>query len=90
MRRNAHNSAIDACSIINRLCDIYGCDHICPDTNDRYIIADFIGSFVYNVYLEGQGNKTFDQVVEAARDLKADPNHAVDECEIGSDEEWDR
>lgn len=52
-RRMAHEAAITACSVINRLCDSYGQPKICPETDDRYEIANFVGKFVYEVYLNG-------------------------------------
>ncbi len=55
-RRLAHNVAIDACHGLNRLCDKYGISHICPeDDASREKIAEFIGSYVTEIYNEGIG-----------------------------------
>ncbi len=67
-RKIAHDSAMDACSIINRQCDAYGVAHICPDViveNERQMnrgeVADFAGEFVYKVFQEGKHNVTLEQ-----------------------------
>ena len=68
-RRLAHNVAIDACHGLNRLCDKYGISHICPeDDASREEIAEFIGSYVTEIYNEGIGKGKnplhFDRLVE--------------------------
>lgn len=54
-RRSAHEMAIAACQQINRQCQANGIPNICPDTSDRYEIANFIGDFIQDVYQEGIG-----------------------------------
>lgn len=75
-RRIAHDSAIDACRQINRLCDRYNEKRICPETDDRYVIADYIGRFVYEVYQKGQSqtrnvdlskSNVIDDIIENAK-----------------------
>lgn len=55
-RRMAHESAIASCNCLNRLCDSLGIDKLCPETDNRCIIADFVGMFVYEMYLTGTGH----------------------------------
>lgn len=82
-RRIFHDSAIAACNQINRLCDNVNLPHICPDTNDRYIIADFIGSFVYNIYEEEiSKNISIDEAIENARTSKKHENNQYAPKEI--------
>ncbi len=64
-RRYAHETAIDACHQLNRLCDSCNVPKFCPDTDDRYVIADFIGEFVSEIYQEGQ-SKTLDKAIDKA------------------------
>lgn len=40
-RRLAHESAISSCQVLNRICEKYNVEHFCPETTDRYIVADF-------------------------------------------------
>ena len=69
-RRIYHDSAISSCSQINKLCEIYGVDPICPATNDRYVIADYCAQVSAVFYLNGIGKdrKTIDNVLSAMRD----------------------
>lgn len=55
-RRMAHESAIAACSCLNRLCDSFGVPKICPESTNRGLIADFVGKFVYEMFLCGTGH----------------------------------
>lgn len=68
-RRSKHEKAIDACNILNRLCDRHGIEHLCPDVEkdgekcmNRDEIAEFVGYFVYNVYQQGIGAPELDQI----------------------------
>lgn len=75
-RRSAHEVAIAACKQINRQCDAVNLPHICPDTDDRYLIADFVGSFVYNIYEEEiSKNISIDEAIEKARASKNHENN---------------
>ena len=77
-RRNAHDSAILACDRLNRLCDTFEVDHICPEKDaDRYEVADFIGSFVSEVYQDGQ-HRNIDQAIDIARETGANPDKAYE------------
>ena len=69
-RRIYHDSAISSCSQINKLCEIYGVEPICPITNDRYVIADYCAQISAAFYLNGIGKdqKTIDNVLSAMRD----------------------
>ena len=66
-RRIAHESAIAACSQINRMCEIYNVPKFCPETDDRYIIADFCAQVTVEFFLDGQSKdkNTIDNVIEA-------------------------
>lgn len=69
-RRIYHESAISSCSQINKLCEIYGMEPICPVTDDRYVIADYCAQVSVAFYLNGIGKdeKTIDNVLSAMRD----------------------
>ncbi len=54
-RRSAHNAVIDACKQLNRLCEKYGVDYICPVTDNRTEIASFVGQVVNELYCSGVG-----------------------------------
>lgn len=66
-RRTAHEAAIASCSKLNRICNQYNVKPFCPQTVDRYEIADFCGQVSMEFYLEGIGKdtKNIDQVIEA-------------------------
>lgn len=69
-RRERHDLAIDACTILNRMCDMHELDHICPDVEkdfsgkvlNREEIADFVGQFVYNVYQRGIDGPSLEEI----------------------------
>lgn len=64
-RRMAHEGAIAACNCLNRLCDSLGVEKFCPQTDDRCVIADFVGQFVYMIFLNGTGHvDTMDGIVD--------------------------
>lgn len=69
-RRIAHEAAISACAVINRLCDRFDQPRMCPETEDRYEIADFVGRFVYEVYLNGISGRVngVDELTSVMRD----------------------
>lgn len=66
-RRMAHERAISACSTINRLADMYHASHLCPDTDDRYVIADFCAAITMVFFVTGQPvpETTIDTIVSA-------------------------
>lgn len=69
-RRIAHESAINACSVLNRLCDMHGVEHLCPEVQkdergvviNRDEIADFAGQFVYNTYQKGINGPSLEEI----------------------------
>lgn len=52
-RRLAHDRAVDACKILNRMCDSHDIEHICPDVYDRATVADYVGTIMQEYYQEG-------------------------------------
>lgn len=57
-RKIKHDAAIANMSMLNRICDGYGVEHIAPvDTKDRYAVADFIGKFCNEIYEENKSTK---------------------------------
>ena len=67
-RKIAHDGAISAVTTINRLCDMYGVEHLPDvDTSDRYAVANFVGNFVLEVYKGEINGKGMDQAVEDAK-----------------------
>ena len=59
-RRMEHDAAIGGVNILNRMCEKLGLEPFADiDTNDRYAVADFIGTYVNEVYNKGIG-KTLD------------------------------
>lgn len=70
-RRNAHEGAIVACAQLNRLCtEFYDCPVFCPDTQDRYVVADFCAQVAVEFYLDGIGKDkdNIDTVVSAMKE----------------------
>lgn len=71
-RKIMHDSAIDSCAKLNRRCEFYGIPKICPDIErgiegkciNRGEIADFVGNFVYNVFQEGRGKPTLEEIMK--------------------------
>lgn len=54
-RRYKHDAAIANLNILNRICDAYETERICPiDTSDRYEAAKFIGEWCNEMYQNGQ------------------------------------
>ena len=72
-RKHAHDMAIAACEQINRQCDMYGLEHLCPEVEfdqinnqkcvNRGEIADFVGRYVYSVFQQGREGRTMDQLI---------------------------
>lgn len=71
-RKEAHDMAIKACAQINRQCDMYGLDHLCPeveiDTRDgnkctnRDEIGDFVGRYMYSVFQQGREDRNMEPI----------------------------
>lgn len=84
-RKMKHDVAISACNQINRQCDAYGVPHICPDIDmdhlDRTMVADFIGTFVYNTYEQGIGQVSMDKAIDVARENHVSPDHGYGSLE---------
>lgn len=76
-RKIIHDVAIASCAQLNRLCETYGVTPFCPSEDaDRTEIADFIGTFVYNVFQEGIGKTDMDKAVEIAKENSCDADRA--------------
>ena len=58
VRRNHHNASIATCGIINKLCEGHGMEPFCPESDDRHVVADFVGRFVATVFMEEIGEKS--------------------------------
>lgn len=69
-RRNAHEAAIAACSILNRICEKSGVENIFDgNLEDRYEVADFCMSTVETIFKDRARNRhTLEEMVEAAED----------------------
>lgn len=53
-RHIRHEAAISGISVLNRLSRIYGLEPFADiDTNDRYAVADFVGSYISEIYEDG-------------------------------------
>lgn len=53
-----HESAISSLKQLNRLCSIYGLSPYADiDTSDRYAVADFVGTWVSEIYEDGKSRK---------------------------------
>lgn len=90
-RRMAHDVAIDSCKQLNRLCQKYDVPAICPTEDDRYKVADFIGSFVYNIYQEGIGPQSLDKSIETARIRAKNPDEVYNPSQVRKEvEAWAR
>ena len=63
-RRLAHENAINACRLINRLCDAYDVDRYCPDTDDRYCVSDFCARISVEIFKEGTHSESLNSLVE--------------------------
>lgn len=62
-RRIEHDAAIGGVNILNRMADRLGLEPFADiDTSDRYAVADFIGTYVNEVYNQGIG-KTLDSAI---------------------------
>ena len=72
-RKIMHDRAIDSCAQLNRQCDMYGIEHLCPEVefdpinNEKCVnrgeIADFVGRYVYSVFQQGREGRTMDQLI---------------------------
>nr|WP_297765766.1 DUF3232 domain-containing protein [uncultured Butyrivibrio sp.] len=87
-RRAIHNRAITCCAQLNRYCEQFGVPKFCPDTDDRHVVADFIATFVSEVYQDGQ-KKTMDIAIETAKNSGVNPEHAYNE-KLKEIDEWSR
>lgn len=53
-----HESAISSLKQLNRLCSIYGLSPYADiDTSDRYAVADFVGTWISEIYEDGKSKK---------------------------------
>lgn len=86
-RKQAHDMAIVACGQINRQCDTYGLEHLCPEVIEderdhtkcanRGEIADFVGRYMYSVYQQGREGRNMDQLI-IDNDIKYGDRPALD------------
>lgn len=56
-RRNAHEAAIAMSSAINRIAKQLSVDVLCPETDDRNVIAEFCADITMEFFKRGQDNK---------------------------------
>lgn len=71
-RTNCLDTAIAACAQINKMCDQYGLQHLCPDVEydkqngnkcvNQNEITEFIGEYMKAVFEQGQEDTTMEQV----------------------------
>ena len=52
-RRSKHNTMLSAMDQLNRLCDRYGIEKICPENPDRHVRANFAGAVTIECFLDG-------------------------------------
>lgn len=53
-----HESAISSLKQLNRLCSMYGLPLYADiDTSDRYAVADFVGTWISEIYEDGKSRK---------------------------------
>lgn len=52
-RRSKHDAMLVAMDQLNRLCDKYGVNKICPINQDRHVRANFAGAVTIECFLEG-------------------------------------
>lgn len=73
-RRAAHEGAIAATSMLNRICDISGVERVYAGSDDRIAIGDFCGDIMHEFFQtrtqartisEKEVEQAFDQEVEA-------------------------
>lgn len=86
-RKEAHDMAIKACDQINRMCDMHGIDHLCPEVEqderdkskcaNRGEIADFVGRYMYEVFQQGREGRAMDQLI-IDNDVKYGDRPALD------------
>lgn len=55
-RKLAHDAAIACCTSLNRIAKRLGVEAVCPDTEDRYVIADFCADITMEFFHRGQEN----------------------------------
>lgn len=74
-RKIAHDSAISACSVLNRACDRFGAERFCPETEDRTAIANFCARATDSVFWNGVAKvEDIDSAISKTdeKDLRAD------------------
>ena len=77
-RKLSHDLAVDACKKLNRQCDVYNIPHICPDTDNRAEIADYVGRLIYGIYQRGiSKDRTIEEKIES-RGIKYGDRLALD------------
>lgn len=75
-RKLAHDAAIAHCSSLNRIAKQLGIEDVnpCPDTDDRYVIANFCADITMEFFRRGQENHSpiSDQEVQEFLDKAAE------------------
>lgn len=71
-KTNCLDTAIAACDQINKMCDQYGLQHLCPDVEydkqngnkciNRDEIAEFIGDYMYSVFEQGREGRMMESI----------------------------
>ena len=52
-RRSKHHAMLSAMDQLNRLCDRYGIEKICPENPNRHVRANFAGAVTIECFLDG-------------------------------------
>lgn len=93
-RRMAHDRAVDACKILNRMCDMHKVEHICPDKYDRATVADYVGNVMQEYYQEGLSKQrekdkqtSLDKAFDNAKKAEKNPAEAYKRKRLRRNEE---
>lgn len=72
-RTVCHDAVIAACAQINRMCDQYGLQHLCPEVKydekdnskciNRGEIGDFVGKYMHEVFRQGREGRMMEPIV---------------------------
>lgn len=54
-RKRKHDVAMDAMNQINRICNVFGMRHICPDDPDRVVRGNFCAAVTSELFMTGTG-----------------------------------
>ncbi len=76
-RKIKHDVAMDGMNQINRLCDMYKMPHICPDSSDRYVKANFCAAVTNELFMSGTARD--EKTIEAVTKVFSGDTAALDE-----------